>query len=197
MRIIEFIDRYDGFDPKVTDMRDEFVNGLLKVTYVPYLTKVETCNLIINNSWYYNDVYTNKKKLHITSTATFVLYVLMLIKTYLDIEVDMKNYLTEYDLLNNGDYLGILMEVIPENELAEFRTILEMVKDDVLQNEYYAGAYVKDRLDNLAEAMKLTIAPAVEQLSEVMKNVDENKVADFLGKMENSNVMKMIMKVVK
>lgn len=195
MKIKDFIKHFNMLTND--EDKDAFLKQTIVTTYVPFIEKANICTKVINDTWYQKDEITEKKKLHITSTGTYVLYTMAVINKYTSLEVDFKNTVAQYDLLNNGNYLGMLMSYIPENELVEFRRILEMTQNDVMENEYYFPAYIAERIDNISVALGATVLPAVEQLGNMIENLDEDKVKSFVGILDNSKVMKTLKGFVK
>ena len=195
MKIKDFIEQFNLLDKD--EDKDAFLRQIVTTTYVPFIEKADLCLKVINDCWYKKDEITNVKKLFISSPATYVLYNMAVINKYTNLDVDFKNTVAEYDLLNNGNYLGILLSYIPENELIEFKRILEMTQNDVLQNEYYAPAYIKERINDISTAIGATALPAIEQLGQMIENIDEDKVKNFVGILDNSKVMKTLKGFVK
>ena len=118
MKIKDFIEH---FNMLADEDIDAFLKQTITTTYVPFIEKADACMKIINDSWYRKNEITDKKELHITSPATYILSVMVIINKYTSLEVDFKNTIAEYDLLNNGNYLGMLLAYIPENEQKEFK----------------------------------------------------------------------------
>ena len=190
MKIKDFIEQFNTLN---TDKdREAFLKQTVITTYVPFIEKANICLKVINDTWYKKDEITEKRKLHITSTGTYVLYTMAVIKKYTNLEVDFKNFAAEYDLLNNGNYLRMIMAYIPEDEIKEFRLVLEMTQNDVMQNEYYLPAYLSERVENIATAIGATALPAIEQLGQMIENIDEDKVKSFVGILDNSKIMKTL-----
>ena len=191
MKIKDFIEQFNMLN--TDEDRETFLKQTITTTYIPFIEKVDSCMKIINDSWYKKDEITKEKRLHITSPATYALYTVVIIKKYTNLEIDFKgNIFDQYDLLNNGNYIGFLMSYIPENELTEFRRVLEMVQNDVLQNEYYAPAYIRERINDISTAIGATALPAIEQLGQMIENIDEDKVKNFVGILDNSKIMKTL-----
>ena len=191
MKIKNFIEQLNML--QTDEDKDAFLKQTIITTYVPFIEKTDACMKIINDSWYKKDEITEKKRLHITSPATYVLYTVVIIKKYTSLEIDFKgNIFEQYDLLNNGNYLGMLMSYIPENELTEFRRVLEMVQSDVMENEYYGPAYIRDRINDISTSLGASVIPAIEQLGNMIENLDEDKVKGFVGILDNSKVLKTL-----
>lgn len=191
MKIKDFIEQFKML--KTNEDKDAFLKQLITTTYIPFIDKVNICTRIINSSWYTKDEATGKRKLHITSTATYVLHELIIIDKYTNLDIDFKgNIFDQYDLLNKENLLKILMSYVPENELIEFDRILEMTQRDVLQNEYYTPAYIKSRLEDISTAIGATISLSTEQLRQMIENLDEDKAKSLVGILDNSKVIKVL-----
>lgn len=190
MKIKDFIKDFNKLNTE--EDRVNFVKQIITVDYVPFVEKVDSCLKVLNDTWYVKDEITGEKRLHITSSATYVLYTMVLINKYTDLDVDFKNTIAQYDLLNNGNYLGVILHYIPENELLEFRRILEMTQDDVMQNEYHIGKYISDRIDSISTSLGATLVPAIEEFSKFVANMDEEKAKSIINVLDNSNIMKTL-----
>ena len=191
MKIKDFIEQFNTLNTK--EDRESFLKQMIVTTYVPFIEKTDACFKMINDSWYKKDEITEKKRLHITSPATYILFNMVVINKYTNLEIDFKdNIFEQYDLLNNGNYLGALMSHISENELIEFKRILEMTENDVLQNEYYVPAYIRERINDISTAIGATALPVIEQLGQMIENIDEDKVKNFVGILDNSKIIKTL-----
>ena len=194
MKIKDFINDFNKL--KTDEDRKIFVEQIVTTEYVPFIEKADACLKIINDTWYKKDEM-GRKKLHITSTGTYVLYTMVVINKYTDLEVDFKNTIAQYDLLNKNNYLGMIMSFIPKNELEEFRRILDMTQQDVLQNEYYTPAYISNNIETISMAIGATIAPAIEEFGKIINDLDDAKVKGILNTVENSKTIKTLMNFVK
>ena len=171
-----------------------FGKDLLIVDYFPYVKKAEICAKIINQAYYQKDEVTGMKNLHITSTIEYVLFKMSLIDIYTAVKVDFKNVMDEYDTLKENDLLGFLLFVIHEHEYKEFERILEMTKEDCLKNEYHAGAYIANRIQDISLALGTTLAPLLETLSKNLENIDESKIQSFVTTLDKNSIFKRFMK---
>ena len=190
MKIKDFIKDFNKLNTE--EDKVNFVKQIITVDYVPFVEKVDSCLKVLDDTWYVKDEITGVKRLHITTPATYALFNMVLINKYTDLDVDFKNTIAEYDLLNNGNYLGMILHYIPENESYEFRKILEMTQDDVMQNEYYVGKYISDRIESISTSLGATLVPAIEEFSKFVANIDEEKAKGIINVLDNSNIMKTL-----
>lgn len=124
MTVQEFIEKYSSNDTQELNIID----------YIPFLNKVEICSAIIDDTCYEDG------ELHMNSPARNVMYRMMLVNVYTDIDVDFGNYAEEYDLLrvNFGDKepaLGWILSVLNEDDVREFDEIMQMMLADLYFNE--------------------------------------------------------------
>lgn len=195
MKIKDFINDFNKL--KTDEDRETFVKQIVTTNYVPFVEKADACFKIINDCWYKRDELTERRKLFISSPATYVLFNMVVINKYTDLEVDFKNTVAQYDLLNEKNYLGMILAHIPENELVEFRRILDMTQQDVLQNEYYAPTYISNNIETISMAIGATITPAIEEFGKIINDLDDDKVKGILNTVENSKTIKTLMSFVK
>lgn len=188
-------------ETNVEQTKQALLEKVMNPHYVPYEMKITICEEIIENSYYKksNDG-TITKRLHVNSTAKYMLYCLWLVKQYTYIEVDFSKSLEEFNLLNESEILDIIYSSIPEKEHKEFQMILDMVENDLLQNEYEIHAYISNQVERFGELFGHIMKPALDRFSDVLENMDEktiNNVAKKLNNLSNSKVIKEILNTVK
>ena len=100
----------------------------------------------------------------------------------------------EYDLLCENDLLEVITRYIPKKEFEEFETILQMTKDDYMKNEYHAGAYVANRIQDISLSLGATLSPILEALSKNLEDVDESKIKVLANTLNNNPIIRKILK---
>lgn len=169
----EFCKKYN--ETNVEQTKQALIENVMNPHYIPYEMKITICEKIIENS-YYKKNNDGVKKLHINSPAQYMLYCLYLVKQYTHIEVDLSKSLEEFNMLNECELLDILLNCIPEREIKEFRMILDMVENDIMQNEYEIHAFISNQVERFGELFGHIAKPALDRLSDVLENMDENTV---------------------
>ena len=173
-------------ETNVEQTKQALIEKIMNPHYVPYEMKITVCEKIIENSYYKKNNDGENKKLHINSPAQYMLYCLWLVKQYTNIEVDFSKSLEEFNMLNENELIDIIFSNIPERELKEFRMILDMVENDVIQNEYEMHAYISNQIERFGELFGHVVKPSLDRVSEVLENMDEttiNKITKSLEKM--------------
>jgi hypothetical protein len=107
-----------------------------------------------------------------------------MVRQYTNIEVDFTNVVDEFNLLNKYRLLDQIMSFIPESEVKEFNIILEMVRNDTIQNEYEIHSFISKQIDNFGKTFGYIVKPAIEKLSYVIDNIDEKTVHSLVDKLK-------------
>lgn len=186
----EFCKKYN--ESTADQIKESLIKSIMNPHYINYEMKIAICENIIENSYYKKDENGNKK-LHINSPTQYLLYCLEMVRQYTTIEVDFSNVVDEFNLLNKYRLLDEIINYIPENELKEFNVVLDMVRGDVIQNEYETHAFVSNQVERFGELFGHIIKPALERLGSSIENMDEktiDKLTHGLGKLSKFNILK-------
>lgn len=185
----DFCKKYN--DAKSEELKFALIKSVINPAYVAYEEKITICKKIVDASYYIktekNGIET--KKLHINSPFQYMGYCLWLVNKYTNIEIDFKNSLEEFNLLNKSELLDIIYSSIPEKEIKEFKMILDMVSSDVIQNEYEAHAFINNQVDRFGELFGIVLKPAIEQLASVIENMDEKTIEKIVNKLNSQNFL--------
>lgn len=166
-------------------IKKTLIEGIINPHYVPYEMKIAMCEKIVESS-YYTTTEKNGvkiKKLHINSPIQYMLYCMNLIKEYTHIEIDFKNILEEFNLLNEINLLDIIMLNIPEKELEEFKAVLDMVRGDVMQNEYEPLAFITNQIERFGELFGAMVDPVLNTLGKIVANINFKDIERALSNM--------------
>ena len=130
---------------KTSTNRKKTCEARIKETYVPYAMKLVTCKNIIFSSSYriIKDSEGNKtgEEFMVNTPAKIMLFSMELIRLYTDVEVDLANITECFDELEREDAVVELLGAIPEREFNRFKSLLEMVYDDVYENSRSLAGY--------------------------------------------------------
>lgn len=178
----EFTKKYNAFTSD--KLKEDFLKSVIKDTYVPFEKKIAICEKIIESSYYVKDQGTDgveRKKMRVNSPAKYMLYSLNLVDIYTNIEIDFKNSLEEFNVLNGLGYLDFIVDHISEKEIAEFRTILDMVERDTVQNEYEIHSFISNQVERFGRLAGVALMPMLEQLTQSVDNMDDKTVNKFVN----------------
>lgn len=184
MTVKEFVEQYNA-GLKISEV--------IKVTYLPLVNKINLCERVINAS-YYKKNEDETKSLLIDSIVENILFKLSIIKAYTTIDVDFKDIIEEYDLLAKNQLIDAIMYALPDNELAALGEMLVMKEKDTIQNEYEIHAFISNQVERFGTLAGVSLTPILEKLAEVIENVDVEKLAkalDKLDKVEGSKIVSL------
>jgi len=164
-------------DDKTADKKN-FYSQIKIEAYIPYLTKVEVARRIVEATCLKDG------RIVMDSPSKYLLYCRSIISLYTNIKLaekaddneDMETLglmmVNEFDALNSRGLFEGIFAKIPERELAEFNTVLDMVSNDVMTNKYEPHAYVNDVLTRLADILSA--------FTDVAENLDVKEIASAL-----------------
>jgi len=166
----DFIDKFNDIEDD--EKRNEYVASFIKRNYVSYGEKVDSCHRIINSSYYVNGE-DQTVFLHINSPAAFMLFCLEIVSQYTSIIVDYSNAVDSYDILRKSSIIDMIFSFIPKYELKEYDMVLDMVKGDVIQNEYEPHAYLRNLVDRFARVSGVTLVGIQKFLEDNIEKLKE------------------------
>ena len=108
----------------------------------------------------------------------------MIVEQYTDLQVETEGFYEEYDLLNESGLLDKIMQSIPEKEIAEFKMICDMKKDDIIFNRSTPKAFINQQIERVSTILGVTLKPVLENISEQIENMSEEDVEKFTNKFE-------------
>ena len=166
MKVEEFLRQYK-FASKARESEEKFLQERMVRDYVPYVQKIAVCNSLVETCWYEKDEQTGSKRLHFKSPNLYLFFVMRLVRIYTDIQFEDIKVAEAYDCLNKvktddeTTLVQVIINRIPAVELAEFRSLLDMVESDTEKNEYEVGAWLSNKLDNFAKIFGSSVLPTL------------------------------------
>lgn len=179
MYIKEFVEKYNAI---ATDrLKEDYLKDNLHIkTYLPFLTKVTLADKLAKVTMLDKDT----GNVNVKSDVNYLLFCRMVVEQYTDLQVETEGFYEEYDLLNESGLLDKIMQMIHEKEIAEFNTICDMKKSDLLQNKYENHAFIADQVKRFGTLIGITLKPVLEKISEQIENMSEEDVEKFTNKFE-------------
>ena len=192
MKIKEFVNKYNSFSTE--SLRDNFLKNNLKIKdYVSFLMKNTLAQKIVDVSTYMYEDYIKEdgtkgrrrtNTIHVNSTVQYVLFCRVIIENYTNLEVETDGFYEEYDLLNESGLLDKIMQMIPEKEIAEFKMICDMKKDDTIFNQSTPKAFINQQIERISTILGVTLKPVLEKISEQIENMSDEDIEKFANKLE-------------
>lgn len=192
--IKEFCEQYQS---RIPQMQESYIKENLVITpYVPFIKKDALADKLVDVSTYIFEDYTKEDgtvgrrktdKIRVNSTVQYLLFCRLVIENYTNLTVKTEGFYEEYDALKECGLLDKLMvstetrpSLIPMDEIAELRALIDFKQKDLLFNKTEVHNYVDSLLERFGDVLDVLAKPimdkAMEQMSET-ENVEEN---DFL-----------------
>lgn len=188
MTIKEFIEKYNIAKNNEKGLEIFLKEIVYLDKYVPYEKKIAICNRIIDTS-YFNHEFDDvgnviKTDFHMDSTVAYLLTCLHLIQEYTNIDIDFEKNIEQFNELNKYGLIDILLNTIPSKELKEFQMIFNMVKDDLITNEYEIHSFIKNQISKITSVFN-------DLIPYIIKNFDKYSNND---EFENINELFKVLK---
>ena len=171
----------DGYLKRTSiKMKEEYLKTVIKVKpYISYGVKIFLADTIIKTSCLKDG------RVYIDSCKKYLLYIYTLIDTYTNIEINQKEWMFQYDRLDNLGLIEPILALISEKERATFKTILDMKLDDLMTNRYGIYAYIDEQIDRaakIAPEIGKAFGPLIDKLNKQVETLDENKIEKMINK---------------
>lgn len=192
MTIKEFCTEYNK---RIPQLQETYIKDNLKITkYLSFVKKDALADKLVNASTYVFEDYTKEDgtigrrptdKIRVNSTAQYLLFCRVIIENYTNLTVETtEGFIEEYDALKECGLLDKLMvstetrpSLIPMDEIAEFRAIVDMKSKDAIFNKTEVHNYVDSLVERFGDIIDVLAKPimdkAMEQMSET-ENVEGN-----------------------
>ena len=158
------------------DARRVYIEGTLAVKdYERYEVVCAICDQIIANSY-----FTTDGQFKVDSCKKYLLYVSALLNTYTNIKFDENDMLGDFNLLQRYGLIDVIINYIPEAQVAMFDSVLNMKSNDIMTNYYEPHAFVKEQLVKFAPLIHGGIESFLGAAEEMIKDIDVNKIKGLI-----------------
>lgn len=174
------------YSKQATDnLKNKYLKDNLVITpYVPFLTK----DALINNLLKATMLDKDTGNIHTNSSAEYLLLMRVLIENYTNLTVETAGFYEEYDELKKSGLFNILLigsdataPLIPYEEVAEFKYLLGLKKQDYMTNHYEIHSYIDKQIDKLKILGEPLMNVISKKVAEIPKE-DLDKVVEFAKK---------------
>lgn len=182
---------------RVPQMQEVYIKENLVITpYIPFVRKDALADKLVDISTYVFEDYTKEDgavsrrktdKIRVNSTIQYLLFCRLVIENYTNLVVETEGFFEEYDALKECGLLDKLMvgndkeqPLIPMDEIAELRALIDFKQKDLLFNKTEVHNYVDSLIERFGDIIDVLAKPIVDKAMEQMsktENVEEN---DFL-----------------
>lgn len=169
------------------DLKDKFFTDNLEIkSYLPFITKNVIAAKIADISTYEFEDYVDENgeiqrrktgKINVNSSVQYLLFCRSVIENYTNLEIETEGFYEEYDALNQTGALEKIMQAIPEKELSELKSLVDMKQKDVLFNEPSPQAFVSNQIEKIAALGASVLRPYADKALSAIANIDEEKLS--------------------
>lgn len=182
-KVKDFVEKYEA---QTNDAeREKFLRTNLKTdSYMEYSEKVIVADNIVRSSSYAinkdeTGVLSKTNQISFNSPMRYVLFALTVVNKYTNIEIDFKYAMHQFDLLNKNGLIEIIFTKVGDREIAEFNTVISMVLDDFMKNEYEFRNYIGGILTRLGGFVK-QVSPILDNVVDKIDNLTEEDTEKLL-----------------
>lgn len=188
--IKKFVNEYAK---RVPQMQETYIKENLVITpYVPFVKKDALADKLVDISTYVFEDYTKEDgttgrrktdKIKVNSTVQYLLFCRLVIENYTNLTVETEGFFEEYDALKECGLLDKLMvstenrpSLIPMDEIAELRVIIDMKQKDAIFNATEIHNYIGSQVERFSSVLSVGIAPILNKIAKEIETLDENKI---------------------
>lgn len=192
--IREFCEEYNK---RVPQMQENYIKENLIITpYVPFIRKDALADKLVDVSTYVFEDYTKEDgtigrrktdKIRVNSTVQYILFCRLIIENYTNLTVETEGFFEEYDMLKSSGLLDKLMvsmetrpSLIPMDEIAELRALIDFKQKDLLFNKTEVHNYVDSLIERFSDVLNVLAKPIMDKAMEQMGETENVEGNDFL-----------------
>lgn len=191
MTVREFVEKYKNENENEEFNKYSFARDHIVKTYLPYIQKVALAKTLNDATMYKwiestdvdgNPIKMKTDQVKISSHIRNLLFKRMVIENYTDLEIEDSSFYNEYDLLQECGAMKIFLYIVKE-DLKEFESVCNMIKNDTIKNEYEVNSQVIKIADMFSEKLD----PVFEALANKIQSAEAAEIIQALGVMTNAN----------
>lgn len=155
---------------KTSKDKESFIKKHIKRSYIPYAEKLSEAIEIANRSTHMSveDKVFYKKNTPIMRFMSMV----RIIALYTDIECGQDKVVEMYDVLSKEGLMVQLLSSIPETEISEFMSLVDMSVSDIYENERDLSAL----LDSKMTALEFAMNTLLDSFQSTLENIDAKQL---------------------
>lgn len=167
-------------------LKKQYIKDNLEI--VPYLSFVKK-DALISNLLKITMIDKETGNVKVNSSAEYLLMTRILIENYTNLTVETEGFFEEYDELKKSGLFNILLvgndttaPLIPYEEIAEFKHLLSIKRNDVLTNRYEIHSFITEQVDRFKTLSEATLTPFMNAVSKKLDEIpkeDLDKVIEF------------------
>ena len=192
--IKEFCTQYKS---RVPQLQETYIKENLVITpYVPFNKKNVLTDKLVDISTYVFEDYTKEDgtigrrktdKIRLNSTAQYILFCRLIVENYTNLTVETEGFYDEYDALKECGLLDKLMvstetrpSLVPMDEIADLRAIIDMKQKDEIFNKTEVHNYVDSLVERFSDVLNVLAKPIMDRAMEQIGDTENVEGNDFL-----------------
>lgn len=197
MKIKDFCEKYNKIVTQ--SLKDKFLQDNLEIKqYIPFITKDILATNLVNQTSYVYETYIDETtgeekrrktdKIKLNSTAQYLLFCRLVIENYTNLEKETAGFFEEYDVLKQCGLLDKLMgenSILPMDDIAELKTIIDMHQKDVVFNESTTQAFIGKQIDKIKQIAEIAVKPYMKQIGDKLSEIPKEDLIKVVEMAKN------------
>ena len=201
MNKISIKDFVENYNKRPNQTRETYIRDSLEiVSYIPLAKKIALVDKLIDVSMYEFEDYVKENgeksrrrtdRIKVDSVVQYFLFCRTIIGAYTNLKIETDNFFEEYDLLKSSGLLDKLiigneekLPLIPIDEIAEMKALVEMKQKDVITNYMNVQSFVSNQITRFSDIVT-TLKPIINNISTKLENMTEEDSNRLQNKLVN------------
>lgn len=180
--IKKFCEEYENM--ATNSMREMYLKDHLEVIhYLPLLTKTAMIDNLTNITM----IDKNSGNVKVNSIVEYLLLTRILVENYTNLTVESEGFYEEYDALKKSGLFDILLvgndatpPLIPYAEIAEFKHLLSLKKQDIMTNKYELHSYIDEQVERFTTLLDTMVTPILEAINKKIEDVPKEEIDNII-----------------
>lgn len=172
------------YNNRVNDtLKKQYIEDNLEI--IPYVSFVKK-DALISNLLKATMIDKETGNVKVNSSAEYLLMTRILIENYTNLIVETEGFFEEYDELKKSGLFNILLvgddttaPLIPYEEIAEFKHLLSIKRNDVLTNRYEIHSFITEQVDRFKTLGEATLIPLMDVVSKKLDEISKEDLDKF------------------
>lgn len=172
------------YNNRVNDtLKKQYIEDNLEI--IPYVSFVKK-DALISNLLKATMIDKETGNVKVNSSAEYLLMTRILIENYTNLIVETEGFFEEYDELKKSGLFNILLvgddttaPLIPYEEIAEFKHLLSIKRNDVLTNRYEIHSFITEQVDRFKTLGEATLIPLMDVASKKLDEISKEDLDKF------------------
>lgn len=171
MKISKFINDYNLLTNM--ELKAQFIDGIIKTEYVPYKEKVKTAKQCLEKN------FISEYEIECNTTATYIAYIISVLKLFTILEVDKQDMYKVYDELQQYGLVDTIVSVLQEKSIiSEYEVIYKMCQYDFEKNCLSPRGFIQNQVKKFGQLCN----DSFSKLANTIKQLDPEELQKIFKK---------------